>query len=66
MGVLSQLIEHGGKVPGHLSQVARLPNDGLGVVILSNLDTVLPAVLAIKYRIIDSYLGLPHVDWRSR
>ncbi|GLB41335.1 putative beta-lactamase [Lyophyllum shimeji] len=61
------LIEHGGDVQGHHSQVTRLPNDGLGVMVYSNDETYGPVTLEIiKYRLIDEALGLEPVDWNTR
>ncbi|KAF8067004.1 beta-lactamase/transpeptidase-like protein [Lyophyllum atratum] len=61
------LIEHGGNVPGHNSQIARLPNDGLGVMVYSNDNTFGGLTMeVIKYRLIDEALGLEPIDWSTR
>ncbi|GLB41349.1 putative beta-lactamase [Lyophyllum shimeji] len=61
------LIEHGGDVPGYHSQVTRLTNDGLGVMVFSN-DNPLGALTMeiVKYRLIDEALGLEPIDWNTR
>lgn len=51
-----KVVEHGGNVDGMSAQLGMLPEEGLGVVVLSNMDsTPLPTVL--MYRIFDAYLG---------
>ncbi|KAJ7670403.1 hypothetical protein B0H17DRAFT_948817, partial [Mycena rosella] len=48
-------------------RVARFPNDGVGIAIFTNDDTVGPLLKeVIKYRIIDEAFGLDPVDWNSR
>jgi CubicO group peptidase (beta-lactamase class C family) len=59
-----KLVEHGGAIDGMRSEVAMLPEEKLGVVILTNRHgSVLPHVLA--YRIFDAYLGVPKRDWSA-
>jgi hypothetical protein len=61
-----QLIEHGGALPGYHSQITRFPNDGLGIAVLVNEDSVF-TFEAIRYRIAEELLGLPmRVDWNGR
>jgi YD repeat-containing protein len=58
-------VEHGGNLDGFSAELAFLPNDGIGVVVLSNLDgTGLPA--AITYNVFDRLLGLDQVPWNQR
>ncbi|KAJ7236023.1 beta-lactamase/transpeptidase-like protein, partial [Mycena rebaudengoi] len=62
-----QLIEHGGSNPGFKTQVTRLPKDNLGVIVLSNDENGNRIMESVKYRIIDTVLGLaPPVDWIGR
>lgn len=57
-----KLVEHGGSIDGMRAQVAMVPEEKLGLVILSNMNgTILPVPL--MYRIIDAYLGVPQKDW---
>jgi len=50
---------------GYSAQVSLLPRDGIGVVLLNNLeDTALNGPLA--YNILDRLLGLEPVDWMKR
>lgn len=57
-----------GSVPGFRSAVVHLPDDGFGVAILANDDTLggLAAWVALKFRIVDELLGLNTIDWKSR
>ncbi|KAF8995769.1 beta-lactamase/transpeptidase-like protein [Cyathus striatus] len=60
------IIEHGGSNPGFRSQVARFPNDNLGIITLSNDNEGMPVVEAAKWRIAEDVLGLKKVDWIDR
>lgn len=56
------LLHHGGNIDGFTSFVSFLPQDGVGVVVLSNLgQTYLP--FALTFHIYDRLLGLPDQDW---
>jgi len=60
-----KVVRHGGNINGMVSMVGMLPEEKLGVVILSNMDTnELPT--ALLFRVFDSYLGLPSQDWSTR
>ncbi|HLA11678.1 MAG TPA: serine hydrolase [Pyrinomonadaceae bacterium] len=59
-----KVVEHGGAIDGMRAQVAMMPEEKLGMVILSNLNgAVLPH--ALMYRIFDSFLGAPQRDWSA-
>jgi CubicO group peptidase (beta-lactamase class C family) len=59
-----KVVEHGGAIDGMRAQVAMLPEEKLGLVILTNMHgTILP--LALMYRIFDAYLGAPQRDWSA-
>jgi len=59
-----KLIDHGGAIDGMRAQVAMIPEEKLGVVILTNMGgTTLP--LPLMYRIFDAYLGAPQRDWSA-
>ncbi|KAH8831957.1 beta-lactamase/transpeptidase-like protein, partial [Flagelloscypha sp. PMI_526] len=62
-----QYIEHGGATPGFMTQVIRFPNNNFGVAVLTN-DDILGRQLhdIIKWRIVDTVLGLEPIDWNSR
>jgi CubicO group peptidase (beta-lactamase class C family) len=58
-------VEHGGNLDGFSAEFAFLPNDGIGVVVLTNLDgTGLPQ--AIAYNVFDRLLGLDQAPWSQR
>jgi CubicO group peptidase (beta-lactamase class C family) len=58
-------VEHGGNLDGFSAELAFLPNDGIGVVVLTNLDgTALPS--AIAYNVFDRLLGLDQAPWSRR
>lgn len=60
-----KLVSHGGGGAGVSAQVALVPQENLGVVVLTNLDYhSLP--IALVYHVIDQYLGLPSRDWSAR
>ncbi len=57
-----KLVEHGGAIDGMRAQVAMIPEENVGVVILSNMNgSILPTFLG--YRIFDAYLGEKPRDW---
>jgi CubicO group peptidase (beta-lactamase class C family) len=57
-----QLVTHGGVIDGMRTEIGMLPEEGLGIVVLANLDgTNLPT--ALLYRALDAYMGAPERDW---
>jgi CubicO group peptidase (beta-lactamase class C family) len=59
------LVWHNGGIDGFISQVAFLPRENAGLVILSNLnENSVPPI--VSYNIIDRLLGLDQVDWNKR
>jgi CubicO group peptidase (beta-lactamase class C family) len=56
-----QVISHGGGYDGMFSQVALVPEENLGMVILTNSMTGIGS--ALMYRIIDMYIGAPERNW---
>ena len=57
-----KVVEHGGAIDGMRAQVAMIPEEKLGLVILTNMNgSVLPQ--ALMYRIFDAFLGNPQRDW---
>jgi hypothetical protein len=59
------LLNRPGGAPGIASQVALLPTEGIGVVILANLETS-NCHLILLFDIIDRLLGLKPVPWLER
>ena len=60
-----RLIHHGGNIDGFSAMVSFMPDDNLGVVILSNLDGNL-MVDSLMFEVYDRLLGLDPVDWNGR
>ena len=59
-----KLVEHGGAIDGMRAQVGMIPEEKLGLVVLTNLHgTTLPH--ALMYKILDFYLKAPERDWSS-
>ncbi|QQS42220.1 MAG: serine hydrolase [Acidobacteriota bacterium] len=59
-----KLVEHGGAIDGMRAEVGLMPEEKLGVVILTNLNgTVLPHFL--MYRVLDLYLGKVDKDYAA-
>ncbi len=58
-----KVVSHGGDLDGMVSQVGLIPEENLGVVVLSNSETVLPSSLV--NRVFDLYLGVPLRDWSA-
>ncbi|GAA3939153.1 serine hydrolase domain-containing protein [Hymenobacter algoricola] len=67
LGVLStdyngkQVFWHTGGASGQVSNVCFVPEEGLGIAILTNNDNQ-SFFEALRYQILDSYLGVPYVD----
>ena len=58
-------VEHGGNIDGFSAELAFLPNDQIGVVVLTNMDgTPLPGIIA--YNIFDRLLNMDQVPWSKR
>lgn len=53
---------HGGGVSGFVSNIMLLPDDNLGVVVLSNAEEG-SATKAVLYHVIDHYLRVKDTDW---
>ncbi len=56
-----KIVSHGGGYDGMFSQVTLVPEEGLGVVILTNAMTSVQT--ALTHRILDAWLGAPAQDW---
>jgi CubicO group peptidase (beta-lactamase class C family) len=60
-----KIVEHGGAIDGMRAQVGMVPEEDLGMVILTNRGGSSP-VSALMYRVVDAYLDLPETDWSER
>jgi CubicO group peptidase (beta-lactamase class C family) len=59
-----RLVEHGGGIDGFQTECMLLPDDGIGVVVLTNTSSsAMPPVVA--YRVLDELLNLEPLDWFS-
>jgi len=60
-----KIIQHGGNIDGMHALVAMMPEEDVGLIILTNAN---PNYLtfALMHRIFDSYLGGPATDWSAR
>lgn len=59
-----RIVRHGGWTDGMLSTVAMLPEESLGVVVLTNSHNR-NITSAIVYSVFDAYLGLKSQDWSA-
>jgi CubicO group peptidase (beta-lactamase class C family) len=59
-----KLVGHSGGVAGFVSRVQLVPEENLGVVVLTNAEQE-GAMESILYHILDSYLNLPVTDWTA-
>ncbi len=57
-------VSHSGGLTGMISLQTLLPEEGLGVIVLTNYAPSAPTS-AITYRILDAYLGEPERDWNE-
>jgi CubicO group peptidase (beta-lactamase class C family) len=58
-----KMVSHGGALDGMLSQTAMLPEENLGIVVLTNAET--PVYTAIVNRAFDVFLNVPTRDWSA-
>lgn len=59
-----KVMSHGGGYDGMYSRVALVPEENLGLVVLTNSMTSLP--VALTNRILDAYLGGAEKDWTAQ
>jgi CubicO group peptidase (beta-lactamase class C family) len=57
---------HGGDLPGFHSQVAFLPNDRIGVIVLVISDHSAPLYNIIPYNVFERLLGMDQTPWSQR
>jgi CubicO group peptidase (beta-lactamase class C family) len=56
-----KLVTHGGSLPGYTSRVTLVPEERLGIVVLTNAESA--AVAAISWTLLDRWLGADAFDW---
>lgn len=60
-------IEHGGAVPGQMSQVMRIPGLGLGVAVMVNDNEFGTGFWqVVQRRVVDVLSGLEDIDWAAK
>jgi CubicO group peptidase (beta-lactamase class C family) len=57
-----RLAEHGGGIDGFQTECMLLPDDGIGVAVMTNTSSSLMAPV-VAYRVLDELLGLEPFDW---
>jgi hypothetical protein len=60
------LVYHPGVIDGFAAMISFLPDDGMGVVVLSNLSGSNPAPSIVSYAVYDRLLGLAPLPWIER
>lgn len=57
-----KVVTHTGGLPGFISRVTLVPEIGLGIAVLTNMES--PAMEPITWHVVDHFLGASH-DWRG-
>ena len=60
-----KLVSHGGGIDGFSALLSFLPDDQMGLIILTNLNGN-PAPGPLSFSVFDALLGLPPIDWAAR
>jgi hypothetical protein len=60
-----ELLHHGGNIDGFSALVAFMPDDDLGIVVLTNKNGT-PLPMALMFSIIDRFLEFEETDWNGR
>jgi CubicO group peptidase (beta-lactamase class C family) len=58
-----KVVSHGGGLDGMVSQVGMMPEENLGVVVLTNSETPLATIMVSK--VFDLFLDVPKRDWSA-
>lgn len=61
-----RLVAHGGGIDGFISSMSWMPDDRLGVMVLTNFSGINPVPTIVMRNVYDRRLGLHHVDWVAR
>lgn len=60
-------VQHGGGIDGFISQMAWLPHDRIGVMVVTNMSgEANPVPGLVVQRVFDDLLGLEPIDWSAR
>jgi hypothetical protein len=60
-----RLLDHGGAIDGFQADCMLLPDDGIGVAVMTNTSSNAMAPV-VAYRVLDELLGLEPFDWSAR
>jgi len=60
-----RLVHHGGTIHGYTAEAAFLPDEGIGVVVLTNHHTT-PFPMVLTWSLLDRLLGYEPADWGGR
>ncbi len=60
-----KLIHHGGNIDGFTSLISFMPNENIGMIVLTNSGNTLLPIYLTNY-IYDKLLGLENIDWHKR
>lgn len=58
-----KVISHGGGLDGMISKTAMMPEENLGLVVLTNSEQSVPTIL--QYKIFDVFVNTPKRDWSA-
>ena len=61
-----RVVRHGGAIDGYMARFSFMPEDGLGLVVLSNLSGGNPVPRLVAYALYDRLLGLKPLPWAER
>lgn len=61
-----KLVIHGGGIDGFISQMAWLPRERIGVMVLTNMSGNNPVPNIVTRNVMDRMLGLDQIDWVGR
>jgi hypothetical protein len=61
-----KLVQHGGGIDGFISQMSWLPQERIGVVVLTNMSGNNPVPNIVTRNMFDRLLGLGAIDWAAR
>ncbi len=61
-----KLVQHGGGIDGFISQMAWMPKERIGVMVLTNQSGNNPVPNIVTRRVFDLMLGLDQIDWVAR
>jgi CubicO group peptidase (beta-lactamase class C family) len=61
-----RLAHHNGGIDGYITECMMLPDDGIGVAVLTNASSGAAAASVVAYRVLDELLGLEPIDWSAQ